>query len=93
LPDRPLPRGPELAIRGQSNFNIQRGTWCSPPARPGPTGVGMFLQTLVVALTARGRGTCVQTNSRSTIPIPTSPANELGTGCNPIEQNVVFLDA
>jgi hypothetical protein len=53
----------------------------------------MFLQTLVVALTARGRGTCVQTNSRSAIPIPTSPANELGTGCNPIEQNVVFLDA
>jgi hypothetical protein len=55
-------------------------------------GVGMFLQTFLLALTARGLGTCVQV-SIAGYPDPTFPANNLRTERNPIEHNVVFHDA
>jgi len=78
--------------------------------------VGMFLQTLLLALTARGLGTCVEVSVagypevvRAQLGIPPElsilcglavgypdpdfPANRLHVGREPIEKNVVFLDA
>jgi hypothetical protein len=57
-------------------------------------GVGMFVPTFVLALTARtarGLGTPVQV-SIAGYPDPDFPANKLRVGRNRIEQNVVFLD-
>jgi nitroreductase len=78
--------------------------------------VGMFLQTLLLALTARGLGTCVEVSVagypeilRGELGIaaelsilcglavgysdPDFPANWLDSGRDPIEQNVVFVEA
>ena len=79
-------------------------------------GVGMFLQTLLLALTERGLGSCVQVSIalypdvvREQLDIPDEltvlcglsigyadpafPANNLDIPRNPVEHNVVFLDA
>jgi nitroreductase len=78
--------------------------------------VGMYLQTLLLVLTARGLGTCVEVSVagypdivRTELNIPPEltiicglaigypdldfPANKLRIGRDPVENNVVFLDA
>ena len=78
--------------------------------------VGMFLQTLLLALTERGLGSCVEVSVagypeivRAQLSIPEEltilcavavgysdpdfPANKLHIGRDPVQKNVVFLDA
>jgi nitroreductase len=52
-------------------------------------GVGMFLQTLLLALTARGLGTCVQVSIAG---YPDFPANTLRVSRDPVEKHVTFLE-
>jgi hypothetical protein len=54
-------------------------------------GVGMFIQTLLLALTARGLGTCVQV-SIAGYPDPSFPGNSLRAPRNPVEANVVLVE-
>ena len=60
--------------------------------------VGMFLQTLLLALTERGLGSCVPTELSILCglaigyPDPEFPANKLHIAREPIGENVVFLD-
>jgi hypothetical protein len=51
---------------------------------------GMFLQTFLLALTARPRHLCAV--SIAGYPYPDFPANHLHIQRNPIDQNVVFHD-
>ena len=52
----------------------------------------MYLQTLMLALTERGLGTCVEVSVAVGYTDPDFPTNKLRIGRDPVAKNVMFLD-